>query len=59
MFTIQDCRLILQSLEFTRNNFENYFYPTLAMRQERLAEVNHAMAAIRQLRDQLKQEGQA
>lgn len=52
--TIEDCRLILTSLEFTRMKFENYCYPTYALRQERLADVNRSMVGIREIRDQLK-----
>lgn len=46
--------LILESLSFTRSAFENYRYPTYEIRQQRLAEVNAAMAAVRAVRDELK-----
>ena len=45
--------LILESLSFTREAFRNYGgYPSEDFRRERLAEVNAAMDAIRQIRDQ-------
>lgn len=48
--TREDCELIVQSLRYTREAFERYAYPTEQGRQERLADVDRAVAAVRALR---------
>lgn len=45
-----DWDFVLESLRWTRRAFEDYRYPTEDIRQHRLAEVDAAITAIRQLK---------
>lgn len=47
--------LILESLRYTREAFQRYPYPSYEIRQERLADVDRAIDAIRSLRKETKQ----
>ena len=49
--------LILTSLQFTRDKFAAYQYPTYEFKQQRLADVDDAIAAVRSLRKQHKSKG--
>lgn len=54
VMTRADCALILQALAYTRRAFEDYSYPSREVRLQRLADVDHAVVAVRTARDQLK-----
>jgi hypothetical protein len=46
--------LVISSLQYTRQAFEAYSYPTPELRQERLAAVDEAIAAVREIKRQQK-----
>lgn len=39
---------ILSSLEFSRQRFENYDYPTWEFKQQRIKDIEHAMSVVRE-----------
>jgi len=51
--TKTDCRFILESLDFTRQAFEEYHYPTPQLQAERLADVRAVILKVRALRNSL------
>ena len=53
MLTLADCELILQSLEYTRQSFSRYAYPTEDVKAARLKVVQDAIEHERSLRNQL------
>jgi len=52
--TGDDYDFILTSLDFTRQAFENYSYPTYEFKLEQLKKVKDIIAKIRQLGKELK-----
>lgn len=54
MLTLADCELILQSLEYTRQSFSRYAYPTEDVKAARLKDVQDAIDHVRALRNELK-----
>lgn len=55
MLTLDDCHLILESLDYTREAFRRYPYPTPEVRAMRLKDVQDAIDHVKALRDELKQ----
>lgn len=50
-----DCELIIQSLQYTRQEFERYeHYPSEEFRRERIADVDSALTKVRALRKESK-----
>jgi hypothetical protein len=58
MLTLDDCYLILESLEYTRQAFTRYSYPDETIRAMRLQDVQNAIDHVRALRNSLKGKGQ-
>jgi len=54
--TYEECSFILTSLDYTRDKFENYNYPTYELRKERLKEVHDIMHKIQRMRKEVKHE---
>ncbi len=53
--SVTDCDLILQALGFARTAFENYTYPTPALRRERLDDVDRCASKVRAMRREANQ----
>ena len=51
--TSLDVEFILASLEYTKQTFLKTTYPTRALKDLRLAEVDRVVAKVRAIRDQL------
>lgn len=62
--TLEDCRLILESLEYTKKAFRETGvdpsgpYPSAEFKIERMAELDQVIERVRQLRDQLKMQAE-
>lgn len=54
--TSDDCRFILESLDYTRQAFEAYRYPSEEIKAGRLQDVRDVILKVRALRDELKQQ---
>lgn len=53
--TISDLNFILESLEYTRKNFEEYeLYPSYEYKQKRIGNVNDVMEKVRTLKQTLR-----
>jgi len=53
-----DWSFILESLQYTKQRFDNYKYPTYELRRERLDEVQGVIERIRAALDQDKSKGE-
>jgi len=54
--TVEDCDLIIESLNFTIRAFNDYQYPSYEFKQARIKEAETAQRKIRALRKQIKAE---
>lgn len=55
ILTLEDCDFILESLKYTRLNFEEYQkYPSYEYKQKRIGDVNDVIAKVRELKASLK-----
>ena len=52
--TLDDLNIILESLTFSKDKFENTVYPTTEIKKQRLGAASEAIKKIRELRNELE-----
>ncbi len=57
VLTIEDCNFILESLQYTKRNFENCnSYPSYQFKLDRIGEVETLIEKLRKIRKDMKSE---
>ena len=51
---LEDVNFLIESLRYTKRNFESTNYPTEALRRQQLEQVDQVMEKLRRIRDSLK-----